>query len=85
MNNLNISDEKLNLLLQMAGQKLGQNPKELKEKLQSNGGLDSLVNGLDPKAASQINTLLQNPKMLEAMLGNEKVKNMIAGLAGSQK
>lgn len=84
MNNLNIPDDKLNTMLQMAGQRLGRDPEELRSELQS-GKMDNILGGLDPKAAGQIQGLLQNPKALEAMLQNDKVKNLLNSLMGGQK
>lgn len=84
MNNINLPDDKLNALLAMAGKKLGKDPAELKDQLES-GKLDSVLGGMDPKAAGQINSLLKNPKALEAMLGNEQVRNMLGGMLGGKK
>lgn len=84
MNNLNISEEKLGALLAMAGQKLGQDPQQLREKLES-GKLNEITDNLDPGTVKKINTMLQNPKMLETMLGNEKVRSMLGGLLNNQK
>ena len=79
MNNLNLSDDKVNALLNMAGQKLGKNPSDLKDQLQS-GNIDSLMSGLDPKAASQIQNLLSNPAALEALMKNEQLRKLLGGL-----
>lgn len=84
MNNFNLPDDKKDALLGMLGQKLGQDPKQLQQQLEA-GKLDNIMGNMDPKAAGQVNQLLQNPKALEAMLSNEKVKNMIAGLLKGQQ
>lgn len=83
MNNFNLSDEKMASLLEIAGKKLGKDPQELKAQLES-GQLDNVLGNMSPQAANQINGLLQNPKALEAMLQNEKVRNMLGGLLGGQ-
>jgi len=79
MNNLNLSDDKVNALLNMASQKLGKSPDDLKSQLQS-GNLDSLMGGIDPKAASQIQNLLSNPAALEALMKNEQLRKLLGGL-----
>ena len=84
MNNFNLPDDKLNAMLQMAGQKLGRSPEQLRSELQS-GKMDNVLKNLDPKTAGQIQGLLQNPKALEAMLQSDKVKNLLNGLMGGKK
>lgn len=79
MNNFNISPDKQNALLQMAAQKLGKDPEEMKSQLES-GKLDSLTKNMDAKSLGQINSLLQNPKAIEALLGNDKVRAMLGNL-----
>ena len=84
MNNLNISQDKINLLLGMAGKKLGQDPAALKAKLES-GDLDSIISKMSPQAKSQMSGLLQDPKGIESLLADEKIKNMLSGLLGKGK
>lgn len=81
MNNMNLPPEKMNELLKMAGQKLGQDPSELKNKLE-NGDLNQIIGGLDAKTQNQIGALMNNPKALEAIMKNDKVKNMLTNLMG---
>jgi len=83
LNNLNVSDEKLNALMQMAANKLGQDPETLKQQLQS-GNLDDITKNMDPKAASQLGNIINNPKAIEALLGSDKIRSIL-GRAGSQK
>lgn len=84
MNNFNLSEDKQRALLEMAGKKFGKSPEELKAQLES-GQLDSLLGNIDTQKKDQINSLLQNPKALEAMLQNEQVKKLLGGLLGGQK
>lgn len=84
MNNLNLSQDNFNALLQMAGKKLGKDPEELKAQLES-GNVDNLTRGLDAKSAKQLNSVLSNPKLLEAMMNSDQVKKLLSGLAGGQK
>lgn len=84
MNNFNLSEDKLNTLLSIAGKKLGKDPDQLKQQLES-GQLDNVLGSMDQKNAGKINTLLQNPKAIETMLQNEGVRNMLNGLLGNKK
>ena len=79
MTNFNMSDDKMNSLLNMAGQKLGKNPNELREQLQS-GDMDALLKNLDPKSASKVQNLLSNPKALETLMQNEHIRNLLSGM-----
>lgn len=84
MNNLNLSDDKLNTMLGIVGKKLGQDPEQLKQQLEQ-GKLDNVLSNMNPKTAGQINGLLQNPKALEAMLNNPQVQGMLSNMLGGQK
>ena len=79
-----ISPEKLNLLLNLAGKKLGQSPEQLKKQLAS-GNMDGLMAKLNPQAKDQLGKLMQNPQGLEALLRDEKIKSMLAGLIGQPR
>ena len=79
MANFNLPDDKVNSLLNMAGQKLGKDPGELRDQLQS-GNMDALMNNLDPKSAAQIKSLLSNPKALELLMKNEQLRKLLGGL-----
>ena len=81
MNNLNLPAEKMDALLKMAGQKLGKNPADLKSQIES-GQLGKAISNLDPKVQGQINSLMSNPKALEAMMSNEKIRNLDNGFMG---
>ena len=81
MAGLNLSEMKKNALLQMASKKLGADPAQLKEKLES-GEVEDIVNGLTPEQKEQLNNLLQNPQALSALLGSEQMQNLIKSLGG---
>ena len=84
MNNLNLSDGKLNALLNMAGKKMGQDPQALKQRIQD-GKLDEVISGLEPSAKEKISGLLGDPKKLEALMQDEKVKSLLSGFMGTKK
>lgn len=84
MNNFNLSEDKQNALIQMAAQKLGKDPAELKKQLES-GQIDNITKGMDSKTTGQLNALLNNPKAVEALLGNENIRNILSGLGKGSK
>lgn len=84
MNNFNIPEDKLSSLLQMAGKKLGRDPQQLRADLES-GKLDNVMKGMDAGAAGKLNNLLQNPKAMETLLQNDKIRGMLGGLMGGKK
>lgn len=84
MNNINLSKDQMDNLLKVASQKLGQNENDLKSSLE-NGDLGKVIGNLDAKTQSKISALTKDPKALEALMQNNNVKNLIAGLMGGQK
>lgn len=84
LNNSNLSDTKVNALLQMAGKKLGQDPQALRQQLES-GQLDNIMGSLSPQARAQMNGILGDQKKMEELMSNENVKNLLAGLMGGKK
>ncbi len=84
MNNMNLSPDKMDTLLKLASQKLGRDPSDIKNQLES-GNLEQIISGLDPKVQSQISMLTKNPKALETLLSNSGVANMLSGLMGGKK
>ena len=83
MTNFNLPDDKVDSLLNMAGEKLGKSPDELREQLQS-GNMDALLKNLDPKAASRLQSLLSNPRALEMLMQNEQLRNLLGGMGKSK-
>lgn len=84
MNGMNLSPDKMDALLKIASQKLGKNPDDLKNQLEQ-GNLNNVIGGLDPKLQSQITSIANNPKAIEAMLQNPGVASMLSGLMGGKK
>lgn len=84
MNNTNLSPDKMENLLKLAGKKLGQDPEKLKAQLEQ-GNLNQVIGGLDPKVQQQISSLANNPKALEALMKNSNLGNMLSGLMGGKK
>lgn len=79
MNNLNIPDDKLAMLLSMAGKKMGKDPARLQEELKS-GKLNDAIQGLDDGTKKQIGALLQNPGALQQLLKSDQLQSLLNGL-----
>ena len=59
-NNLNLSQDQMDSLMQMAGKKMGTDPQKLKEQMQS-GQMDGILKNLNPNQQAQIQNLMNNP------------------------
>jgi len=77
--NFNLSPEQMQQLLNLAGQKLGTDPNQLKTQLEG-GALDGVLDKMDPAAAAQVGRILNDPAALRETLGSPKVKLMLAAL-----
>ncbi len=85
MNNMpnNMSKEKLDLLIKIAAQQMGQDPARLKQQL-STGGVDQILRGLNPSQSKQIGQLLNDPRALEQFLNSPQAKKMMSELLGGR-
>jgi hypothetical protein len=68
----------------MAGKKLGQDPASLKQQIEA-GQMEGILGKMDPKAKAQMMSFLGDQKKMEALLSDDKVKNLLASLSGGQK
>ena len=82
MQNFNLDNTKKNMLLQMAGKKLGTDPNTLREKLDS-GQMGDVIDGLDENTKQQLTNVLQNQESMSKILGSEQVKNLLKNLGGN--
>ena len=74
MQMMNISPEKMDMLLKTAGQRLGKDPQQLKNQLQS-GNLNGL--GVSEQQQQQIGQLLKDPQALSQFFEQPQIKQMI--------
>ena len=73
-NNPQMNKARLDMLLSMAGKKLGTDPSKLKSQLEQ-GAFDQ---------AAQINRLLSNPQALEQLLNTPRAKQLLNELMGGK-
>jgi hypothetical protein len=83
LSSVNLPPDKLSALLNIAGKKLGKDPAELKQQLES-GNLDGIMGKMTPQAKQQMGALLSDKKKLEALMADEKIKNLLAGIIGKK-
>ena len=81
MNNFNLSQNQMDMLLAMAGKKMGTDPEKLKQQMQS-GQMDGILNGLSPAQQNQISALINNPAAIEQFVANPKVQQLLRGMMG---
>lgn len=74
---MNISPEKMDMLLKTAGQRLGKDPQQLKNQLQS-GSLEGL--GIDRNQQQQIGDLLKDPQAMAKFFEQPQIKDMLQQL-----
>lgn len=79
MKNLDFSNNQMNGLLNMASDKLGKSPDDIKQAVES-GNLDSITANLDPKTAQKINSIIGNPEALEKLMKNEQLQKLLGSL-----
>lgn len=81
MDNFNLSQQQMDALLKLAGQRMGTDPAALRQQMQS-GRVDGLLNGLPQDKQAQLGALMQNPAALEQLMQNPKVQQLLKGLMG---
>lgn len=79
--NFNFSQQQMDALLKMAGQRMGKDPKQLHEQMQS-GRVDDLLNGLPKDKQAQLSAMMQNPAAMEQIMQNPKVQQLMKSLMG---
>lgn len=81
----NIPDDKMNMLISMVSRKMGVAPDTLKQKLE-NGSFDNILNQLKPEEAEKLNTIANNPNLLNTVLSTPAAKkNLDQIIKGSGK
>ena len=82
-NNPQMNKARLDMLLSMAGKKLGTDPSKLKSQLEQ-GAFDAALKGINQDQAAQINRLLSNPQALEQLLNTPRAKQLLNELMGGK-
>ena len=83
-NNFDLTPEQTQRLLNIAGEKLGADPTQLQQQLES-GRLDQLLGRLDPQRSAELSRLLKDPEALRQTLSSPGVRAMLQAMLGGRR
>ncbi|SDM78014.1 hypothetical protein [Acetanaerobacterium elongatum] len=69
-----ISEDKLNLLINIVSKKMGMSPNMLRSKLED-GSFDNVVKNLSENDAKKLENLVSNPKLVDNILTSPEARN----------
>ena len=75
----NLSPKQIDGLLKMAGSRLGRDPQQLRQQLES-GNLQQITQGMNPQQQQQVAEILKDPQAIARFVENPQVQQMIAQL-----
>ena len=75
---MNLSPKQIDGLLKMAGSRLGRDPQQLRQQLES-GNLQQITQGMNPRQ-QQVAEILKDPQAIARFVENPQVQQMIAQL-----
>lgn len=75
---MNLSPKQIDGLLKMAGSRLGRDPQQLRQQLES-GNLQQITQGMNPQQ-QQVAEILKDPQAIARFVENPQVQQMIAQL-----
>ena len=76
---MNLSPKQIDGLLKMAGSRLGRDPQQLRQQLES-GNLQQITQGMNPQQQQQVAEILKDPQAIARFVENHQVQQMIAQL-----
>ena len=76
---MNLSPKQIDGLLKMAGSRLGRDPQQLRQQLES-GNLQQITQGMNPQQQQQVAEILKDPQEIARFVENPQVQQMIAQL-----
>ena len=83
-NNFDLTPEQTQRLLNIAGEKLGADPAQLQQQLES-GRLDQLLGRRDPQRSAELSRLLKDPEALRQTLSSPGVRAMLQAMLGGRR
>ena len=83
-NNFDLTPEQTQRLLNIAGEKLGADPAQLQQQLES-GRLDQLLGRLDPQRSAELSRLLKDPEALRQTLSSPGVRAILQAVLGGRR
>ncbi len=82
-NTPDLSPDKMEQLLQLAGKKMGTDPRKLQQQLEQ-GAFDDAIRGLNQNQQAMFHQVLQDPKALEQLLSTPKAQQLLRTLMGGK-
>ncbi len=79
----NLSQNQLDSLVKLAGKKMGIDPNDLKQQMES-GQMDGILNNLNSNQKAQMQNLMNNPKAIQQLMENPKLQALIKNLTGNK-
>ena len=76
---MNLSPKQIDGLLKMAGSRLGRDPQQLRQQLES-GNLQQITQGMNPQQQQQVAEILKDPQAIARFVENPQIQQMIAQL-----
>ncbi len=76
---MNLSPKQIDGLLKMAGSRLGRDPQQLRQQLES-GNLQQITQGMNPQQQQQVAEILKDPQAIARFVETPQVQQMIAQL-----
>ena len=76
---MNLSPKQIDGLLKMAGSRLGRDPQQLRQQLES-GNLQQITQGMNPQQQQQVAEILKDPQAIARFVENPQVQQLIAQL-----
>ena len=81
-NKNNISNSQMEMLLKIASQKMGMDPKDLKSKME-NGNLNEILEKANVKSTDMGN-ILNNTQMMENLMNSKEAREIFKNLNGGK-
>ena len=82
-NTPNLSNDTIQQMLKMAGEKMGTDPVKLRRQLEQ-GAFQEALGKIPSGQSARIQQVLNDPKALEALLNSPKAKQMLQNLMGGK-
>lgn len=77
--NNEISDDKLNLLINIVSKKMGMSPNTLRSKLED-GSFDNVVKNLSAENAKKLENVVNNPSMIDKIITSPEARNNLSSI-----
>ncbi len=81
--NQGFSEQKINMLLNLASKKMGMSPEALRQKLED-GTFDNIVKGLSESDTQKLSSIADDPKKINSILSNPENAKKFSEMLGNK-